>query len=70
MTDSGLSSASGKERELVAWRPPTGGENAGLMHLDEDSEKAKERGGSAGWNQFETNEKLFGVQSSFREGAS
>mmetsp|Transcript_25564 Transcript_25564/g.28437 ORF Transcript_25564/g.28437 Transcript_25564/m.28437 type:complete len:582 (+) Transcript_25564:20-1765(+) len=56
-TDTQISSNKSRERELQAW---DGGDDTN-MSLEQNEDYGK------GWDQFETNRKLFGVQSTFDE---
>jgi len=60
-TDTAISGRTGPlaERELVAWTPEDDGPDGGLGGLEDVDGKD--------WDQFETNKKLFGVETTFRE---
>jgi len=66
-------SIGGKERELQAWvpssdTPPASGRPAGAVG-DEDTFGLGANGNNSSWDQFDVNEKLFGVKASFDEEA-
>ena len=59
-TDTGISGFSGnlRERELIAWTPD---ESLEEMALEVETQGGKQ------WDQFATNQKLFGVKTTFDE---